>query len=134
MSKAKSTILLLDNEPALDELYKNVFEEAGYNFIVTDNINRAVKLCRQEDISLVLSNMLLTTDNQTGEKLGFVLLKTLKVLPKTQSIPVIIFTNLVQEENKKQASNLGAADFLAKSDYTPKELVKKVSRIFKIKN
>lgn len=134
MAKAAKTILLFDNEPALDELYKNVFTEAGYNFIVTDNINKAVKLCRQESIDLVLSNMLLTADNQTGEKLGFVLLKTLKALPKTQVISVIIFTNLVQVENKKKAANLGAVDFWAKSDYTPKELVKKVNKILKVKN
>ncbi len=129
MAKAKPTILLFDNELDLAELYKNVFEEAGYNLLVTDNINKAVQFCRQGNISLVLSNMLLATDNQTNEKLGFVLLKTLKILPKTQNIPVIIFTNLVQAENKEKASSLGATDFWAKSDYTPKELVKKVKGI-----
>lgn len=131
MAKAGPTILMFDSEPTLDELYKSVFEQADYNFVVTDNINQAVKLCRQGNVDLALSNMLLTTDKQTGEKLGFVLLKTLKVLPKTQNIPVIIFTNLVQAENKKQAASLGAIDFWAKSDYTPKELFKKVSKIFK---
>ncbi len=129
MAKAKPTILLFDNELDLAELYKNVLEEAGYNFIVTDNINKAAKLCRESSVNLVLSNMLLATDNQTNEKLGFVLLKTLKILPKTQNIPVIIFTNLVQAENKKKAFILGADDFWAKSDYTPKELVRKVKGI-----
>jgi len=122
------------NEPDLDELYRNVFEEANYNFIVTDNINKVIKLCREKSINLVLSNMLLTTDSRTNEKLGFVLLKTLKILSKTKNIPFIIFTNLVQTANKKKAIELGADDFWAKSDYTPRELVRKVDKILKFKN
>jgi len=131
MAKAKLTILMFDNEPTLDELYQNVFEEVGYNLTVTDNINQATKICREEKIDLVLSNMLLDNDSQTNEKLGFVLLKTLKILLKTKNIPFIIFTNLVQTANKKKAIELGADDFWAKSDYTPKELVKKVNKFFK---
>lgn len=134
MAKAKKTILLFDNEQDLAELYKKVFEEADYNFMVIDNINEVTKLCREEKIDLVLSSMLLVDDRQTSEKLGFVLLKTLKILPKTKDIPVIIFTNLVQTENKEKALSLGATDFWAKSDYTPKELVEKVGKILRVKD
>jgi CheY-like chemotaxis protein len=131
MAKTKLTILLFDNEPILDELYKNVFEEAGHNFIVTTNINEAVRLCREGNISLVLSDMILRTDHQTNESLGFVLLRTVKILLKTTSIPFVIFTNLTQMEDRRKASKFGADDFWDKSDYTPKELVKKVEKLIK---
>ena len=131
MSKDQKVILLFDNEPDLVELYKNVFEEAGYNFLVTDNINKVVKLCREGQVDLVLSNMLLITDGQTNERLGFVLLKTLKVLQKTKDIPVVVFTNLVQAVNKRKAFDLGADYFWAKSSLTPSQLVRKVKKVLK---
>jgi len=131
MSKDQKVILLFDNEPDLVELYKNVFEEAGYNFLVTDNINKVVKLCREGQVDLVLFNMLLITDGQTNERLGFVLLKTLKVLQKTKDIPVVVFTNLVQAVNKRKAFDLGADYFWAKSSLTPSQLVRKVKKVLK---
>ena len=134
MDKVKPTILLFDNEADLIKLYKNVFEEAGYNFLVTDNINKAIKLCREVHVDLVLSNMLLTNDKQTNEKLGFVLLKTLKISLKTKDIPVVIFTNLVQAVNKRKAFNLGADYFWAKSSLTPSQLVRKVKKVLGVKN
>ena len=131
MAKIKPTILLFDNEPDLVELYENIFEEAGYNFLVTDNINKAVKFCREDQVDLVLSNMLLITDGQTNERLGFVLLKTLKISLKTKDIPVVVFTNLVQAANKRKAFNLGADYFWAKSSLTPSQLVRKVRKVLK---
>jgi len=128
MAKAKKTILLFDNDPALVGLYKNVFEEAGYNFIVTDNINKAVRFCRQEKVDLVLSNMLLTTDPKTNESLGFIFLKSIKTLPKTQNIPTVILSNLSMTEKQNQASRLGADAFLVKSNYTPKQILNKVEK------
>ena len=131
MVKVKPTILLFDDDPGLVKLYENVFEEAGYSFLVTDNINKAIKLCREVKVDLVLANMLLINDKQTNERMGFVLLKTLKTLQKTKDIPVIIFTNQIQDENKEKAFDLKADNFLPKSSFTPSQMVRRVERILK---
>ena len=122
---------MFDNEPDLDDIYKQTFEEAGHSFIVTDNIDKAFKMCRGGGINLILSNMLLPTDPKTNESLGFIFLKSLKVLPKTQNIPTVILSNLSTAEKQNKASRLGADAFMVKSNYTPKQILNKVEKYLK---
>ena len=126
-----SVVLMFDNEPDLDEIYRLTFEDAGHSFIVTDNIDKAFKMCRGGGINLVISNMLLPTDPKINESLGFILLKSIKTLPGTRNIPTVILSNLSTAEKQNKAARLGANTFLIKSNYTPKQILKKVEKFLK---
>ncbi len=126
-----SVILMVDNESDLVEIYKRTFEDAGHSFITTDNIDKAFKLCRGGGINLVISNMLLPTDPKTNESLGFILLKSIKTLPRTQNIPTVILSNLSTADEQAKARRLGADAFLVKSNYTPKQVLNKVEKFLK---
>ncbi len=126
-----SVILMVDNESDLVEIYKRTFEDAGHSFITTNNINKAFKMCRGGGINLVISNMLLPIDPKTNKSLGFILLKSIKMLPSTKHIPAIILSNLSTVDKQKKASQLGADAFLVKSSYTPKQVLNKVEKYLK---
>jgi len=126
-----SVILMVDNESDLVEIYKRTFEDASHSFIVTNNIDKTFKLCRGGGINLVISNMLLPTDPKINESLGFILLKSIKTLPKTQNIPTVILSNLSMADKQNKAKRLGADAFLVKSNYTPKQILKKVEKFLK---
>lgn len=60
---------------------------------------------------------------------GFAALKMLKADPKTENIPVILLTNLGQDEDIKKGKQLGAVDYFVKANHTPAEVVIKAKQV-----
>ena len=59
---------------------------------------------------------------------GYTVLKRIKRDAQMRNIPVIIFSNLSQEEEINKALKLGAAMYIVKTSVTPAELVEKVKK------
>ena len=57
---------------------------------------------------------------------GFAVLKALKEDVKTKNIPVMLLTNLGQEEDIKRGEELGVVGYLVKANTTPSEVVEAV--------
>ncbi len=57
---------------------------------------------------------------------GFEILAELKADPITKDIPVIILSNLSQEEDVKRTMDLGAAEYLVKANVPFQEVIGKV--------
>jgi DNA-binding response OmpR family regulator len=57
---------------------------------------------------------------------GFSVLRSLKENAKTKDVPVILLTNLGQDEDVKKGKSLGAASYLVKANMTPAEVVEKI--------
>ncbi len=122
----KKTILFIEDENDLIDVYHLIFEDHGYRFLSTKDINEAMMLCETDNVDLVLLDILLPGKNKAIEKLGFVFLEKLKKSPKAKDIPVIILTNLSATEDKRKGMKLGADDYLAKSENSPQEILAKV--------
>ncbi len=57
---------------------------------------------------------------------GFELLEMIRGQEKHKSIPIVIFSNLSSDEDFKKAQELGATDFMVKSNFTLDDLVEKI--------
>jgi len=130
MEKQK-TILFVEDENDLIDVYHLIFDNHGYRFLSTKDVNEAMVLCETDNVDLVLLDILLPGHGGEVEQLGFIFLEKLKNNPKTKDIPVIIFTNLNSIEDKKKGLSLGANDYLAKSEKTPPEVLAKVEEIWR---
>ncbi|MCX6722697.1 MAG: response regulator [Candidatus Staskawiczbacteria bacterium] len=62
---------------------------------------------------------------------GFEVLSKIKTDKDTTSIPVIILSNLGQQEEISKGLKLRAVDFLVKAQLTPEEIVEKVKTLLK---
>ncbi len=60
---------------------------------------------------------------------GFEILQRLKEDAQTKTIPVVMFSNMDDEENVAKAHSLGAVDFLSKASETPESIVEKIRGI-----
>jgi len=63
---------------------------------------------------------------------GFKCLEKLKEDPIIKRIPVIILSNLGQDSDLKRGLEMGAEDYLIKTDYTVKQVGEKVKKILGI--
>lgn len=119
-SNKKRTILLVEDEADLREIYETKFKLDGYHIISADTGSKAVDLAMHESPDIILLDVILP------EKDGFTVLEELKSSDKTKNIPVIIFSNLGQDWEVKRGQSLGAVKFLTKSNVTPAEVAKVV--------
>jgi len=124
MNTKSQRVLLVEDEPLIIDLYRERFNEEGFELLVAQTGNEALKLAKKS-IDLILLDILLPGMN------GFDVLRELKRDLETRDIPVIVLTNLGSEHSdhdKKLALSLGAIDYLVKSYHTPDEMVEIINK------
>ena len=114
--KPDARILVVEDEPALRNMYKTWLLQAGYRVETADNGVAAVEKTLHERPDLVLLDVLLP------KKDGFEVLAELRRNPKTKTLPVIILSSLDQDFEQRQGLNLGAERFLVKTSISPEIL------------
>jgi DNA-binding response OmpR family regulator len=117
------SILLIEDDEALREMYTLIITKAGYILeTATDGVQGIAKL-RQGGYSLVLLDLMMPNLDGVG------VLKSMQVVsnrPKKQNGPIIILSNAGYDKVAEEATKLGAKGFLMKAELTPKELIKEI--------
>jgi DNA-binding response OmpR family regulator len=126
MNGDKKTILIAEDEADLLEMYNIALSNRGYEVLVAVNGAETMEWLekRYSEIDVILLDIVMPKMD------GFEALKKIKADDRFRKIKVIIFTNLDNEEDKKQAFEMGASDYFVKSQYTPSELVEKIDLLF----
>ncbi|OGZ34006.1 MAG: hypothetical protein A2Y98_00905 [Candidatus Portnoybacteria bacterium RBG_19FT_COMBO_36_7] len=114
-------ILFVEDEPNHIEIYRTKLMQEGFDFVAAKTGEEAIPMIKVEKPDLILLDILLP-----GEKNGIDVLIKLKEDSTTKNIPIIVFTNFDEKEFREQASDLGANDFVLKSNVTPGQMVKKI--------
>lgn len=126
MSQNKK-IIIAEDEPVLIEMYKLYFERAGYEVLKADNGRECIDFVKKEKPDIILLDILMPKID------GWEVLRQLKTDPETKLIPILVFSNLGQTQEIQKGLDLGADDYVIKSDMTPKELLEKVEGMIRKK-
>jgi two-component system response regulator RpaA len=118
-------ILLVEDELFIRDLYTRILVDAGYK----------VKSAEDGDIGLTDALLepkpkLILLDVMLPKKNGLEVLSRLKNAERTKNIPVVLVTNLGQEDVIKQAYSIGAQGYLLKMNLEPEQLVSLVKMFF----
>jgi len=105
ISDAQSTVLVVDDDPAVAELLKLILRRKGYEVFAVSQSDDVLELARR------LKPAAITLDILMPEPDGWTVLGALKSDPETSGIPVIIISML---DEATRGIALGAADFLTK--------------------
>jgi CheY-like chemotaxis protein len=117
-------ILLVEDDPMILEIYQRKFEAAGFEVEKAETGKEVLTKARKNSYDLVLLDLVLP------EISGMEVLKELKQSGKySPAIKVIIFSNLDDKSQRDEALSLGADGFIAKSQFTPSQLVDEVRRM-----
>jgi two-component system, OmpR family, alkaline phosphatase synthesis response regulator PhoP len=118
----KKKLLLVEDDVFLVNMYKSKLEDEGYDLLVANNGEEGLFLAQKEEIDLLILDLMLPKMS------GVVLLEKLR--ETKPDLPVLILTNLTDEEEAKKTLSLGVKEFVVKSDITPNQLVEKISEYF----
>lgn len=113
-------VLLIEDEDFIRDLYKRQLDQAKMPTDAFANGTDGLKALKSGSYDLVLLDIMLPDMN------GLQILKTIKSDSQTQHIPVIMLTNLGQEQIIKEGFALGAESYLIKASYTPDQMVEEV--------
>ena len=122
---AQPKLLLVEDDPLLINLYKTAFTESGYEVGTAFDGETGFEVLSkmEEKPTLILSDLMMPKMN------GFELLRKIKSAPELKNIPVVFLTNLGNEEEAKRGLEEGAVTYIVKSEYEPKEVVRKVEAV-----
>lgn len=117
-------ILLVEDDLPIAKMYATKLEMEGFKVLVAHNGEEGLVKLQENKFDLVLLDLMIP---KLG---GMEVLAKLRSDRKFSQVPVIILSNLSQEEDIKKAHELGVKDFLIKSNHTPSEVVKIVQGYF----
>jgi len=119
------SILLVEDDPFIVDIYKTKFREAGFSVEVAFSGGECLKKLKEKKPDLLLLDLCLP------EVEGWEIIKTVKKSESLKNLPIIILSNLSQKQEVDKAINLGAERYLIKAHYTPSEVIEEIKSILK---
>lgn len=120
--KTAPTVLLVEDDEFVSKAYSYFLEEAGYNVVAVFDGVSAISALQKSKVKpdLVLLDLLMPGMN------GFEVLEKIKSDSNLKKVPVIVVSNLSQESDMKECKRLGAEDYLVKSNFTMRDVLKRI--------
>lgn len=118
--KKNPKILVVEDETFLVKIYAVKLKKEGYDVTVANDGEQAVKLAQEVGPDLILLDLILPKMN------GFEALEKMRSTAVNKETPVIVLSNLGQEEDVKRAEGLGADSYLVKANFSIQDIVAKI--------
>lgn len=116
-------ILIIEDDSFLQGLEASKLKKESYDVITASTGEEGMNKINEAGIDLILLDLVLPKFD------GFEILKKIRETESLKKIPVIVFSNLSEDKDIKRAEELGATDFMVKSNFTLDELVDRINKI-----
>ena len=110
-------IAIIEDDATINQMYRMKFEADGFEVQLADDGRRGVALVESFQPDLILLD--LQMPHMNGEEA----LYEIRAHDWGKAIPVIILTNLGEEEAPKTLRSLGIHSYIVKADLTPRQVV-----------
>ena len=120
-----SKILIAEDDQFILKAMTTKLTKEGYEVKIAVDGVQLMDLLKSYIPDLIILDLLMP------KKDGFEVVKEVKADPKLKNIPILIASNLGQSSDIQQVLNLGATDYIIKSEFTLESLVQKIKNILK---
>lgn len=125
MAEAKGKILIIEDDRYISKMYQLKLSLEGYVVQVADNGRLGVDKVKEFMPDIILLDILMP------ELDGFEVLQIIKSDENTKDIPVLIMSNLGQEDHIQKGMEMGAVGYIVKSQFTPSKVVETIKEIIR---
>lgn len=113
-------LLIVEDEEALSKVMKEKFEREGMTVETVNDGGKAFEVASRFKPDFILLDIILP------HKDGLEILAELKADVDLKNVPVIILSNIVDDDRMKNALKIGAVDYIMKVQHPINEIVEKV--------
>lgn len=113
-------ILIVEDDMFMAGLLEKKFKQGKFKIMRASSAGQARETLSSNQVDLILLDVVLPGTD------GFTFLRELKASEKFRNIPVMITSNLGQQDEIERGISDGAADYIIKAHSTPSEIVGKV--------
>jgi DNA-binding response OmpR family regulator len=117
-------ILIVEDENDIRDIYTEVLKAAGYEVIQANDGDEGWRMIQESDWDLLFLDIMLP--KRDG-------LEVLESIVNTEGVkrgPIILLTNLERESIVQKSLELGAQEYLVKSNIDPQKVVDTVRKYF----
>jgi DNA-binding response OmpR family regulator len=115
-------ILLVEDDNYLADVYKTRLLTEGLDVLWVDDGEKALAAAMKYKPDLVLLDIMMHKVS------GFEVLTALRKAPETSHVKIIMVTALGQDNNRDKAQQMGADDYLVKSQVVIADVVEKIKQ------
>jgi len=119
-----ATILVVEDEPAIQELIAYNLKQAGHQPLRADNAEQAMNLVQNALPDLVLLDWMLPGQS------GIDFARRLRTDKRTRTVPIIMLTARSDEQDKLTGLDTGADDYITKP-FSPRELNARIKAVLR---
>ena len=119
-------IAIIEDDPVISQMYRMKFEADGFDVQLANNGKRGVALVGAFSPDIIL------LDLQMPEMSGDEALTEIRKKSESKNTPVIILTDLGEEEAPKSLRALGIHSYIVKAELTPRQVVQRVKEALNI--
>ncbi len=116
-------IAIIEDDAAIHQMYRMKFEGEGFDVQLANNGKAGIELIKVFRPDIVLMDL------QMPEVDGAEALQEIRKHPWGKKLPVIILTNLGEEESPQELRTLGVAGYIVKADLTPRQVVARTKEV-----
>ncbi len=119
-----ANILVVEDEPAIQELIAVNLEHAGHHVIRAHDAETALDIVRKALPDLLLIDWMLPGTS------GVALARALRKKARTKQVPIIMLTARATEQDKVLGLDAGADDYVTKP-FSPRELIARINAVLR---
>lgn len=123
MTLNKVTVLVVDDEAMVRDLYRVALEHAGYRIVEAADGEAGLEVAGAAEPAMILLDVRMPKMN------GIEMLRKLKEADATRDIPVVILSNFDEPSVVRESLQLGARGYLVKVGTDPRELANVVGNV-----
>jgi len=116
-------VLLVEDDDLIQELYETVLKLRNFEVELANDGIEGLEKARALKPDVVLLDVMMPKMN------GLEMLEKLKSDPEIKNIPVIMLSNIADENHIRAALNQGALKYIIKSEHVPMEVVGLVEEV-----
>ena len=121
-SKSAGKVLLVEDDPPMVKMYSTKLKMEGFEVEIAYDGEEGLKKVEEWKPDLVVLDLMIP---KMG---GMDVLREIRNDPKIKKVPVLILSNLSQEQDIQLAKQLGVKEFLIKANFTPGQVVEKIKQ------
>jgi DNA-binding response OmpR family regulator len=121
-SSPATKIAIIEDDIVISQMYRMKFEAEGFEVQTAANGRTGVELAEKMHPDIIL------LDIRMPEMNGDEALRQIRATDWGKHTPVLVLTNLGEEEAPPSLKALGVEDYIVKADFTPRQVTERVKQ------